>query len=42
MLYLRTDTYNSGHDRGCDDAGISDPSDRYINRPGKGTVISYQ
>jgi hypothetical protein len=28
--------YDSGYDHGCDDAGISDPSDRYINEPGKG------
>src|SRR5215510_942636 len=34
--FASTDTYNSGHHYGCDDAGISDPSDRYINQPGKG------
>jgi hypothetical protein len=28
--------YDSGYDHGCDDVGISDPSDRYINQPGKG------
>jgi hypothetical protein len=28
--------YSSGYDHGCDDAEISDPSDRYINEPGKG------
>jgi hypothetical protein len=28
--------YDSGYDHGCNDAGISDPSDRYINEPGKG------
>jgi hypothetical protein len=28
--------YESGYDHGCDDAGISDPSERYINQPGKG------
>jgi hypothetical protein len=28
--------YNSGYDHGCDDAGISDPDDRYINQPDKG------
>ncbi len=28
--------YDSGYDHGCDDADISDPSDRYINEPGKG------
>jgi hypothetical protein len=28
--------YRSGYDHGCGDAAISDPSDRYINQPGKG------
>ena len=28
--------YDSGHDDGCDDARISDPDDRYINKDGKG------
>jgi hypothetical protein len=28
--------YESGRDHGCDDAGKSDPGDRYINEPGKG------
>jgi hypothetical protein len=28
--------YESGYDHGCDDARISDPSDRYINQPEKG------
>jgi hypothetical protein len=28
--------YESGYDHGCDDAGISNPSDRYINQPEKG------
>jgi hypothetical protein len=28
--------YESGYDHGCDDAEISDPSDRYINQPEKG------
>jgi hypothetical protein len=28
--------YDSGHNHGCSDARISDPSDRYINEPGKG------
>ena len=28
--------YGSGYDHGCDDAKISDPSDRYINQPEKG------
>jgi hypothetical protein len=29
--------YDSGYDHGCDDAKISDPNDRYINQPEKGT-----
>ena len=28
--------YQSGRDHGCDDAGISDVGDRYINEDGKG------
>jgi hypothetical protein len=28
--------YDRGYDHGCDDAKISDPSDRYINQPEKG------
>lgn len=28
--------YDSGFDHGCDDAGISDPSEQYINQPEKG------
>jgi hypothetical protein len=28
--------YDSGYNHGCDDARISDPSDRYINQPEKG------
>lgn len=28
--------YQSGYDHGCDDARISDSSDRYINQPEKG------
>jgi hypothetical protein len=31
--------YESGYDHGCDDAGISDPSDRYINQPEKGPAF---
>jgi hypothetical protein len=31
-----SNAYESGRDHGCDDARISDPSDRYINQPGKG------
>ncbi|HZD36082.1 MAG TPA: hypothetical protein VE130_12830 [Nitrososphaeraceae archaeon] len=36
MTNASTDPYNSGYDHGCNDAGISDPSDRYINQPEKG------
>jgi hypothetical protein len=28
--------YDSGYDHGCDDAGISDEDERYINQPEKG------
>lgn len=28
--------YDSGYDHGCDDAGISNLGDRYINQPEKG------
>lgn len=31
--------YNSGYNHGCDDAGISNPSERYINQPGKGPLF---
>ena len=31
-----TEAYDFWYDHGCDDAGIADPSDRYINQPGKG------
>lgn len=31
-----SDAYDSGRDHDCDDANISDRSDRYINKPGKG------
>jgi hypothetical protein len=34
--YGSSDAYDSGYGHGCDDAGISDPDDRYINQPGKG------
>ena len=34
--YASSDAYDSGRDHGCDDARISDPSDRYINQPEKG------
>lgn len=29
--------YDSGYDHGCDDADISNPDDRYINQPEKGS-----
>ena len=28
--------YDSGYNHGCDDAKVADPSERYINQPGKG------
>jgi hypothetical protein len=31
-----TSPYQSGYNHGCSDARISDPSDQYINEPGKG------
>jgi hypothetical protein len=31
--------YDSGYNHGCDDARISDPSDRYINQPEKGPAF---
>ena len=34
--YASSDAYDSGYDHGCDDVGISDPDDRYINQPEKG------
>jgi hypothetical protein len=34
--YATTGAYESGYNHGCDDAGIADPSDRYINQPQKG------
>ena len=36
--YASSDAYDSGYNHGCDDAGISDPDDRYINQPEKGPV----
>jgi hypothetical protein len=33
---LGSSPYDSGYDHGCNDAKISDPSDRYINQPEKG------
>ncbi len=29
--------FESGYSHGCNDAGITDFSDRYINQPGKGS-----
>lgn len=37
--YASRDSYDTGYDHGCDDAEISDPSDRYINHPGKGRMF---
>ena len=34
--YASSIAYDSGYNHGCDDAGISDPDDRYINQPEKG------
>jgi hypothetical protein len=34
--YASSEAYDSGYNHGCDDAGISDPADRYINQPEKG------
>jgi hypothetical protein len=31
-----TEVYDNGYDHGCDDARIMNPSERYINQPGKG------
>jgi hypothetical protein len=38
MTYAKS-PYESGYDHGCDDADISDPSDRYINQPEKGPAF---
>lgn len=38
-MHLRGSRYDSGYDHGCDDAGISDPDDRYINLPEKGPAF---
>ena len=37
--YASSDAYDSGYDHGCDDAGISDPDDRYINQPERGPAF---
>jgi hypothetical protein len=34
--YASSNAYDSGYNHGCDDAGISDADDRYINQPEKG------
>jgi len=36
MTNASSDPYDSGYGHGCNDAGISDPSDKYINQPEKG------
>ncbi|MGH9979183.1 MAG: hypothetical protein ACRD8Z_25620, partial [Nitrososphaeraceae archaeon] len=38
-IYASSDAYDSGYGHGCDDAGISDPDDRYINQPEKGPAF---
>ena len=35
-LTITKSPFESGYGHGCDDAGITDFSDRYINQPGKG------
>lgn len=35
-VYASSDPYDSGYDHGCNDAGILDPADKYINQPEKG------
>jgi hypothetical protein len=37
--YASSDAYDSGYDHGCDDAGISDRSERYYNQPEKGPAF---
>ena len=39
LAYASSDAYDSGYDHGCDDAGISDSGDRYINQPEKGPAF---
>ena len=34
--FASNNAYDSGYGHGCDDAGISDPNDRYINQPERG------
>jgi hypothetical protein len=36
LIYASSDAYDSGYDHGCDDAKISDSSERYYNQPEKG------
>ena len=37
--YSSGDAYDFGYDHGCDDAGISNPDNRYINQPEKGPAF---
>jgi hypothetical protein len=37
--YSSSDAYDSGYDHGCDDAGISNSDERYINQPDKGPAF---
>jgi hypothetical protein len=39
VLASSNSPYDSGYDHGCDDARISDPSDRYINQDEKGPAF---
>jgi hypothetical protein len=39
LAYASSDAYDSGYDHGCNDAGISNPDDRYINQPEKGPAF---
>jgi hypothetical protein len=34
------DVYKSGYKHGCDDAGISNPADRYVNQPEAGPSLN--
>jgi hypothetical protein len=42
VVYASESPYQSGYDHGCDDAGISDPGDRYINQQEKGPSFHTQ
>jgi len=42
VVYASSSPYNSGYDHGCYHAGISDPSDRYMNQPEEGAAFHTQ